>query len=200
LPDTADFKIRPYNVRFSADAIGRPTIGAEVGGYYGNGLYGGSYISLSDMLGNHNILLAGSINGSFSDAQIYTGYSFLKTRLNMGAAFLQEPLYGYLGSCFQCAGLLPGRENEVVNADVFLRDLTRAVQGMAAYPFNTYQRFEFGAIAAYRRLDRIILGENLSRFEPLNETYKIRSEAYLQPSAALVFDNALFGWTGPIAG
>jgi len=200
LPDTTDFKIRPYNVRFSADAIGRPTIGAEVGGYYGNGLYGGSYISLSDMLGNHNILLAGSINGSFSDAYVFTGYNFLKTRTNMGVAFLQEPLYRYNGSCYGCSNVLPGRPGEVVATDVFLRDMTRAIQGIASYPFNTYQRVEFGAIAAYRRLDLLFLGENWSRGEPLNETYKLRSEKYIQPSAALVFDNALFGWTGPIAG
>lgn len=200
LPDTAAFKVRPYNIRFSADAIGRPTIGAEVGGYYGNGLYGGSYISLSDMLGNHNIMLAGSINGSFSDANIFTGYSFLKTRMNMGGAFVQQPIYRYYGSCYNCSNILPDRPSEVVAADVFLRDMTRAVQGVASYPFNTYQRLEFGGIAAYRRQDLLYQGENWSRGEPLHETYKVGSAKYFQPSAALVFDNALFGWTGPIAG
>lgn len=200
LPDTAEFNLKPYNIRFSADAIGRPSIGAQVGGYYGNGLYGGSYISLSDMLGNHNILLAGSINGSFSDANIYTGYNFLKTRMNMGGAFVQQPIYQYYGSCYACGNVLPGRPDEIVDADVFLRDVTRAVQGMAAYPFNTYQRFEFSATAAYRRQDWLYRGVNMSRGEALNETVKEGSYKYLQPSAALVFDNSLFGWTGPIAG
>jgi hypothetical protein len=200
LPDTASFKLRPYNIRFSADAIGRPTVGAQVGGYYGNGLYGGSFISLSDMLGNHNILLAGSINGSFSDANIFTGYNFLKTRTNLGAAFIQSPIYRYYGSCYGCNNLLPSRPGDFVDADVFLRDVTRAVQGMASYPFNTYQRLEFGATAAYRRQDLLFRGINMSRGEPLNETVKVGTAKYLQPTAALVFDNALFGWTGPIAG
>lgn len=200
LPDTADFNIRPYNIRFSADAIGRPTIGAEVGGFYGNGLYGGSYISLSDMLGNHNIMLAGSINGSFSDANVFTGYNFLKTRLNLGAAFVQQPIYRYYGSCYYCRNILPDRPNDLVVADVFLRDLTRAVQGIASYPFSTFQRLEFGAIAAYRRQDLLYIGENWDAGEYLNETYRVGSVKYIQPSAALVYDNALFGWTGPIAG
>jgi hypothetical protein len=152
------------------------------------------------MLGNHNILLAGSINGSFSDANVYTGYSFLKTRMNMGGALIQQPIYQYYGSCYNCNQVLPGRPDERVDTDVFLRDLTRAVQAMAAYPFNTYQRLEFSATAAYRRQDWLYRGVNLSRGEALNETIKAGSAKYLQPSAALVFDNSLFGYTGPIAG
>src|SRR5690606_3519494 len=97
LPDTADFTINDYKVRFSPDVIGRPTIGAQVGGYYGNGLYGGSYIALSDILGNHNILVAGSVNGSFSDATFFGGYNYLKTRTNYGIAASQVPLYSYAG-------------------------------------------------------------------------------------------------------
>jgi len=201
LPDTSAFKLRPYEVKFSADMIGRPTIGAEVGGFYGNGLYGGSFISLSDMLGNHNILLAGSISGSFSDASFYTGYNFLKKRANLGSAILQVPMYRYLGSCYYCTGVLPGNKSgDVVAADIFERDLTRAVQGVVSYPFNTYQRLELTGTAAYWMRDRVFRGENLSRQEYLNDSYRITSAKYLLPSAALVFDNALFGWTGPIAG
>ena len=51
LPDTTSFEHRDYKVKFTPDIVGRPTIGAQVGGNYGNGLYGGSYIALSDMLG-----------------------------------------------------------------------------------------------------------------------------------------------------
>jgi hypothetical protein len=73
LPDTAAFAHDDYNVSFTPDMIGRPTIGATVGGSYGNGIYGGSFIALSDMLGNHNILAAANINGSLSDASFYAG-------------------------------------------------------------------------------------------------------------------------------
>ena len=95
LPDTAQFEHAGYDLKFTPDMIGRPTLGAQVGGYYGNGLYGGSFIALSDMLGNHNILAAANINGSLSDASFYGGYSFLKTRTNMHFAVSQTPLYRY---------------------------------------------------------------------------------------------------------
>src|SRR5690606_3860107 len=83
LPDTSVFELREYRTKLTPDVIGRPSIGAEVGGYYGNGVYGGSYISLSDMLGNHNLMVSGSINGSLSDASFFGGYTFLKRRMNM---------------------------------------------------------------------------------------------------------------------
>ena len=61
-------------------------------GYYGNGLHGGSFVSMSDMLGNHNLLLAGNINGSLSDAMFYGGYGFYKRRPNLGVSVQQLPL------------------------------------------------------------------------------------------------------------
>lgn len=198
LPDPDEFNIRDYRVRFSPDVIGRPTIGAQVGGYYGNGLYGGSFISLSDMLGNHNILLAGSVNGSFSDATFYSGYNFLKTRANLGGAFMQVPIYGYYGSCYGCSPL-PDRD-DIVAVDAFVRDVYRSVQGIVSYPFSSYQRLELGASATHVKEDLIFRGSNFSRGEPLYETYHLGSAKYLEPSAALVFDNSLFGWTGPISG
>jgi hypothetical protein len=66
LPDTSTFDRTPYRAKLTADIIGRPSVGTEMGGHYGNGVYGGSYIALSDMLGNHNLMVAGSVNGSFS--------------------------------------------------------------------------------------------------------------------------------------
>lgn len=197
LPDTTEFEFADYKVRFSPDIIGRPTIGAQVGGYYGNGLYGGSYISLSDMLGNHNIMLAGSVNGSFSDAMFYGGYNFLKRRANLGVGFLQEPLYRYYGSGFLRIG---GPDGDDVLADVFVRDVYRSAQGVISYPFSTFRRLELGATGVYIRRDQILRGINLTRDEPLDRTDFIDSAKYLEPTAAMVFDNSLFGWTGPIAG
>src|SRR5690606_1515424 len=36
LPDTAQFEHAGYDLKFTPDMIGRPTLGAQVGGYYGN--------------------------------------------------------------------------------------------------------------------------------------------------------------------
>ena len=57
-----------YQIRLTPDVIGQPVIGAQVGGFYGSGIYGGSYILLSDILGDHNVLLWGQIAGSLGAA------------------------------------------------------------------------------------------------------------------------------------
>jgi outer membrane protein assembly factor BamA len=43
-------------------------------------------------------------------------------------------------------------------------------------------------------------GKILATGEPLDHTERISHMSYVQPVAALVFDNSLFGWTGPIDG
>jgi Tol biopolymer transport system component len=196
VPDTAEFTVHPYRVRFSPDVIGRPQIGAEVGGYYGNSVYGGSYIALSDMLGNHNIMLAGNVNGSFSDATFYTGYSFLKSRANWGIALQQVPFYSYLGGNIFDVG--SGTRPYV--ADVFLRDVMRSAEGMISYPFSTFRRVDLGVAGVLFKRDMLYRGYYLGTGEPLQRDQRLDNLKFLQPSAALVFDNSMFGWTGPIFG
>lgn len=195
LPDTTDFVHEDYGVHFTPDVVGRPTIGASVGGYYGNGLYGGSYIFLSDILGDHNIMLSGSVNGSFSDANVLAGYWFLKRRANLGVVVQQTPLYRYYGR-----GDPFPQNGELEVADVFLRDLVRSASGMLSYPLSSFKRIELGAAAAYFRRDILYRGFNVDRQRRLDEDRTIGSLWYAQPSASLVFDNSLFGWTGPVAG
>jgi hypothetical protein len=198
LPDTLAFEHRNYNVKFTPDLIGRPTVGAQVGGYYGNGLYGGSYISLSDMLGNHNIVAALAINGSLSDATFFTGYSFLKTRLNWSTVISQIPLYRYLGT-----GYVPienDAEGREALADVFLRDVVRSAQLSASYPVSAYRRVELGASAVHYKTDVLYFGYDRQTGERLDQDRSMDALGYVQPMAALVFDNSLFGWTGPVYG
>ncbi|MGQ0813475.1 MAG: BamA/TamA family outer membrane protein [Gemmatimonadota bacterium] len=199
LPDTAGFELKDYKVKFTPDMIGRPTVGAQVGGYYGNGLYGGSYIALSDMLGNHQLFFAGNINGSFSDASIYTGYAFLKTRANLSVAVQQIPLYRYLGG-----GIIGSPEKdrgeEPVLANVFLRDVIRTAQAQLSYPFSRFRRVELGVNAANYQSDLIFRGTYPGTGESLNHNESLGGISYWEPNAAMVFDNSLFGWTGPVSG
>lgn len=198
LPDTLGFEHADYKVKFTPDMIGRPTIGAQVGGYYGNGVYGGSFIALSDMLGNHNMLVAANLNGSFSDASIYAGYSYLKPRANMGFAIQQVPLYRYYGATFTEL-TVDGQPRNAV-ADVFVRDVIRSGQASLSYPFSTFRRFEMGLSGVHYKSDVLYRGYDRITGEPLQQDQRIGSLAYAQPMAALVFDNALFGWTGPVYG
>ncbi len=196
LPDTTKFERRPYEVRLSADAIGQPVIGAEVGGFYGSGVYGGSYVLLSDMMGDHNVLLWGQIAGSFSDAFLLTQYTYLRERANLAMAYQQFPLYRYRGS----VPVTEGGSGRVFE-DRFLRDVYRSLSARLHYPFNPFQRLEFSAAGFYLSrdsiVDRVTIGITASGDR---STVRLESLVFAGPALALVWDNALFGFTGPIAG
>ena len=198
LPDTSVFELRDYKVKLTPDVIGRPSIGAEVGGYYGNGVYGGSYISLSDMLGNHNLMVSGSINGSLSDASFFSAYTFLKRRMNMSAALWQVPLYRYVGG-----GYFPldvGGEQREVAANIFLRDVIRGGQVGLSYPFSTFRRVELNMTGVNYQSDILYRGYDTRTFKPIEIDQSSAGFSYAQPEIAMVFDNSLFGWTGPVVG
>ena len=198
LPDTSVFEMRDYKTKLTPDIIGRPSIGADVGGYYGNGVYGGSYISLSDMLGNHNLMVSGSINGSLSDASFFGGYSFLKHRTNLNMALWQVPLYRYLGG-----GYFPlnvGGEEREVAANIFLRDVIRGGQLGLAYPLSTFRRIELNVTGVNYQSDILYRGFDALTFQPIEIDQSSAGFSYAQPEVAMVFDNSLFGWTGPVVG
>ncbi|MEX2609837.1 MAG: BamA/TamA family outer membrane protein [Gemmatimonadota bacterium] len=197
LPDTATFGHRDYGVELTADYVGRPSLGAQFGGY-GGGLYGGSYIQLSDMLGNHNLLLAGNLSGSLSDASFLGVYQFLRRRADLGVAVAQQPYYAYLGG-----GVLPldinGTDQDVV-ANVFMRTVYRQVQGMVSYPFSTFRRVELGLSGVHYARELLYRGYLAESREQVSIDETVDSDAYLRPSIAAVFDNTIFGWTGPVHG
>jgi hypothetical protein len=199
LPDTATFEHHRYRPRLSADVIGRPTVGAQVGGgFYGNGMYGGSYIALSDMLGNRNMVVAGSINGSLSDASVLAGYSQLRSRVNWGVSTWQVPLYRFVGGGFM--SMPAGGETRTVAANMFLRDVVRGGQAGLSFPFSTFRRLEVNATAVGYRSQILARGFDVETYEPVEIEQELQAFTYMQSQVATVFDNSIFGWTGPIAG
>ncbi len=196
LPDSSTFESRDYEVRLTPDVVGQPVIGAQVGGYFGNGLYGGSYILLSDILGDHNVLLLGQIAGSLNDAYIVTQYSYLRERANVSMAYQQFPLYRFRGT-------IPSLDptDQLLYEDRFIREVYRVLSTDIHYPFNTFQRLEISAVGVYLSrdsiVDRVLTGAE-SRRE--RATRRLENLVFAGPAVALVWDNALYGYTGPIAG
>src|SRR5207302_815893 len=81
LPDTNEFTFKAYHTRFTPDYVARPTIGYQRDNF-GRGFFGGTAISLSDLLGNHTLVFAGAVNGRLSEAQVLTAYINQTHRLN----------------------------------------------------------------------------------------------------------------------
>src|SRR3989442_1431940 len=201
LPDTSEFTFRPYHTRLSPDYVARPTIGYERDNF-GRGFFGGTAISLSDILGNHTMVFSGSVNGRLSEAQVLAAYINQAHRLNWAIGGSQEPLYFYLPTLVQSTTdpstvILTPRLERFVIRDVF-------AQGY--YPFSRFTRVEIGGHFANitqdtLRQDYLVdrgSGAVLGIQDPV--TGSGPSVSYYGPQLALVHDNSLFGFVGPFAG
>ncbi|UCC73045.1 MAG: PD40 domain-containing protein [Gemmatimonadota bacterium] len=195
LPDTASFESREYEIKLTPDIVGQPVIGAQVGGHFGNGVFGGSYILLSDILGDHNVLLWGQVAGSFEDAYILTQYTYMRERANVSMAYQQFPLYRFRGT-------IPSLDssNQPFYEDRFIRDVYRTLSTDVHYPFDIFQRLEISAVGVYISRDSIVQRIDPGGTSTDRSTLRLENLMFAGPSVALVFDNALYGYTGPIAG
>ncbi len=196
LPDPAGFEDREYQLKFTPDVVGQPVIGAEVGGHFGSGIYGGSYILLSDILGDHNLLLWGQVAGSFDDAFILAQYAYLRERANLSMAYQQFPLYRFRGT----VPAVDPSGGELFE-DRFVRDVYRTLTTQVDFPLNTFQRVEIAATGVYLSrdsvVDRFVVGPSGGGERSVQQ---LENRVFAGPSLALVWDDALFGFSGPISG
>jgi Tol biopolymer transport system component len=185
LPDTTRFEVRDYKVKLQPDLLARPSIGY----IQGEGAFGASTTNFSDILGNHELGFSAAIFGSVTESDLFVRYLNLANRTNWGIAAFQfrndftsllaDPSFG--GS----SGFL-GRS-----------DIYRGGQLFVSRPSNRFRRWELGveATAVDRRLVRF------SFFDPTPDVVgSISNEFYASPVIAHVFDNAVFGMTGPVLG
>ena len=204
LPDTTEFTFKDYHTRYTPDYVAQPTVGYERNNF-GRGFFGGTAISLSDILGNHTMVFSGSINGRLSEAQVLAAYINQAHRLNWVFGGQQQPLYFYLPTAIQTFGgsstTLP--DSQVVTPQL-IRFVIRDVFAQSWYPFNRFTRLELGANLSNITLDTLkqnyVFYPNggVNVYDPI--TASGGSVTYYGPQIALVHDNSLFGFVGPFAG
>ncbi len=205
LPDTLEFGFREYRTRFTPDYVAQPTIGYSYDNF-GRGLYGGAAVSLSDILGNKTLIIAGAINGRPQEAQILTAYVNRGRRLNWAAGFNQQPYYFYGPYTPPRPDQLPGRPDSALRETVsFQRNILRDLFVESAYPFSRFTRAELGIHVVGIEED-LLVQDNYYDFGGFYlgstdlRTVDIGSTFFAQPSAALVHDKTLFAYVGPFAG
>ena len=197
LPDTSRFKERPYHVAFHPDYIADPSIGYA----QGYGAAGGTAFVFSDLLGNHQLALAGNVYGRLSDASAFVGYANLSHRLQYSTGISQNPVYVPLSSV-----TLSDSTRQVLRFQTdYLRYVVRNLFITGQYPFNRFTRVETGV-----QLNSISEGF-VSVFQDCNlagycsnvqfkNAGTLPTINYVTPSTAFVSDNTLFGTTGPVIG
>ena len=200
LPDTTKFHVVPYKVRYQADYVTRPSV-AYAPDAFGRNVFGGTTVVLSDMLGNNHLAIAGEVNGRLSEAHAFLGYTNLAHRWQYSTGLSQSPYY-FLSSDSLANTAEPGvtRENQEITTYV-----ARQAFAVTAYPLNRFTRIEVGA--GFNNIDRsrwfvtrnIFNGTSAGAYG-VDSTHRDPTLNYLDGQIALVSDNTLFGYTGPIMG
>jgi hypothetical protein len=188
-----------YDAGLSLDFVGQPSIGVGTDNF-GNYVGGGASAYFSDMLGNRVLGVAIQAQGTFKDIGGQAFYTNLSNRWNWGIGAGRIPyLLGYYEFNQDEFGQYIGQTQ--------FRIFNTSVQGQVSYPFSSTRRAEFGLGATRYSYDiqtdkfytdqfgRIIGHQREDRNElapqPLNMA---------QGSAALVGDNAFFGFVSPVRG
>jgi hypothetical protein len=178
IPDTTTFVISDYKIKFSPDYLAGGAV------FYPNyGLAGQSYVSLSDVLGNHTITIGAAVYGSLTDSDLLLAYSNLEHRLNWGVA-----LYQYRNDYLLF---------EAVDRDQFRSDIYRGGEVGLWWPFSRFSRVE--TILEFLSIDRRTYENTI--YDP-GLLYQLDRDVlyYAAPSIAWVTDNTIWGYTGPLAG
>ncbi len=174
---SGEYRVKDYKVRFSADYIG--------GGFGYNtffGLSGQTFFLFSDYLGDHTILVGADLVSSIDQSFIQATYINSTRRINWGVgAFHTKNFY------------LEPRPD--IRRDLLFSDRFYGVSFLAARPSSRFRRWEANFTQSF--IDRQYYDE---RFLPSDRRRDNRSAAISSLELSHVFDNVLWGWTGPVNG
>jgi Tol biopolymer transport system component len=179
-PDTVQTKTKaaipssePYRLKFSPDLV---TMGVGMSSYYG---YAGQWLlSLSDIMGDHRITLAGDVQNDFQSTMHFFGsYIYMKRRIDFGGgAYYYKDYVGYNYS------------------DIFYYDADLGGFFLASYPFSLFSRIDFEFLArTIKRTTRTF--DESDTLNGREQTINI-----FLPSLSYSYDNILWGMTGPLNG
>ena len=200
LPDTSKFVNSRYPGSLRPEYISRPQVGYAQDNY-GRGVYGGTAIVLSDLVGNKHLTLAASINGRIEEAQVFAAYTSLANRFQYTAGIQQQPSFFYAGSQES-----PVSSYQTITDEAIARFIQRSAFLAGIYPLNRFNRFEYGA--SFNNIDRSYMWISYGTDYAAGYTTQVLIDSivnlpsinFVAPYAAYVHDNTLMGYTGPIYG
>jgi Tol biopolymer transport system component len=195
--EVAQYVVVPYRPRLSLDYLGQPQVGVSAGSGIGGqrgGLYGGIGGIFSDVLARHTVYATIQAQGRIEEIGGSAAYINREHRWNLGVAAQRIPYVagGYRQGVDQSTG-------QLVTQRITYRLFDTNVSGIAQYPFSQVQRLEFSAGA--RRIAQDLRTEEFTSGGSFDEDLQSLPSYNLgEGSAALVYDNSLFGYTSPFAG
>ncbi len=198
LPDTSEFAFEKYKIHYTPDYVARPQIG-YVRDNTGNGIYGSTAISLSDVLGDHELAFGIAINGRINEAFATASYANLTNRINWSIGATQIPYY-----FAQASTIVPTSTGFQTRINT-RRLLSRYVQGTGWYPLSRFRRVEGDLRVGYLddALVSFVQPYDSSGFPTGSGSYQTLTGPgvfFVIPTMAYVFDNTIYGYVGPYLG
>jgi Tol biopolymer transport system component len=200
LPDTTQFIEHEYRVRFQPDYVARPSFGYAPDNV-GRNVFGGTTVILSDVLGNHRLAFAAEVNGRFSEARLFAGYTNVSRRWQYSTGISQAP-YFFLSADRIIPGSTP---NAAVEHQEITSFSTRQLFLASAYPLNRFTRVELGSGFNNVGRRRWFIQRDMMSGVPITE-FRVDSARhdpalnYFDAHVAYVSDNTLVGRSGPLLG
>jgi Tol biopolymer transport system component len=167
-PD-GSYKINNYKIKFSPDLV------------YGNATYTSFYgvqgiaqVVLSDMLGDHRIVIQTSLVIDLKNSDYAVAYYYLPKRIDYGVQLFHTARFvsftnGFFSNLY--------------------RYRTYGADFLASYP-----------LSRYKRLESQIQIENVTEENMDVASQPIISKTLMIPRFSLVHDNTVFGYTAPVSG
>jgi Tol biopolymer transport system component len=162
---SGEYKKNKYKLKFSADLLSG---GFSYDTFFG--LRGQTYILLSDIFGNHNILIATDVINTIDQSNFEIFYQYSPKRIDWGV------------------GILHTKNYYVDSFDRLFSDRVYGGLGFVAYPFSKFSRLELNI--SHISIDR-------KYYDP---PFDNRSVRVLSSSLSLINDTVLWGITGPVNG
>ena len=165
-----------YKTRFTLDVVQG---NLQISNVFGTS--GMTYFSFSDILGDHQIAFGTEMVLTLENSDYFFQYGYLKNRTD------------YYFTAFQNANFF--------QVDYWSLGRLRhyGVQGIMSQPFNRFQRIDYGF--SWHNINYSILEQTINDFGQSQYITTSQSKySTVLPKASWIFDNSVFGFTGPVDG
>lgn len=170
--DSGDYISHDYKTKFSLDLINSQT-------YYNTffGFQGSTIFMFSDMLGDHRVMLATDLYLDLQNSSYYLTYEYLKKQTNFGLSIFNNPNFFR----HYWLGLIRYRNY----GGIFT----------VSRPFSKFSRFDLNAMYYNVEMRTLDIPKEQEYIEA--GLYQEDLIQTLLPSVSYVYDNTIFGYTGP---
>ncbi len=177
--------IKKYRPSFALDSVWG---GVAYSSSYG--VLGSIELGLSDLMGDHGIGISLGLSDRLKETNLVLSYIYLKRRLDVG------------GGVFNLYDETYVRRYDSVNWDYLrYRQQQSGIYGTMRYPFSRFARMEFDNMFYKYQLNVDSLPhQNIASGAWIKDAAEPVEGFIYTPGVSFVFDNALYGSTGPMLG